>query len=217
MKSKRFIIICLSLFCLLWVAAAQARVPLNKRLAKAGFERIERQHGVTVYKHRNSPVIHIAAEGLFKATPQEVQQVLLDYHGQRGRMDSLSESQVLKRWDRALLVYQRLNLPVIDDRDFVLKVRWGINRAGTSWITYNALRRPPVALRQGVVRVVDHRGSWQLRSTRSGKATFVRFESRIDMAGMLPMWLARSTAAKEVPLLFQALRLMLQDRRPSRR
>ena len=192
-------------------------VPLSRSLADAGFERIAHVHGITVYKHKYSPVLKVAAEARFNGSPEEVAQVLLDYHAQRGRIQRLSEVRILDRQDKSLTVYQRLNLPVIDDRDFVLKVKWGDGKDGGKWITYDAIRRPKVRKRRGVVRVVDHSGGWLLRPSNKANQTWVRFQTRIDLSGWLPKWLAKSNSGKEVPALFATLRKMLQEKKLSRR
>jgi len=199
-----------------WEADARV-VPLDRSLTRAGFERIDREHGVTVYKHRYSPVLMVAAEGWFKGSPDEVARVLLDYHAQRGRIGRMSEAKIINRGKRSLTVYQRLNLPVINDRDFVLRVKWGDRKDGGKWIIYKALRRPPVSKRKGIVRVVDHTGGWLLRPSRDRKSTYVRFQTRIDLSGWLPRWMAKSGAGEEVPQVFVSLRKMLKDKKLSRR
>ena len=180
-------------------------IPMDIPLTQAGFELIDHEQGVHVYKHTHSQLIHIAAEGFFQANVDQVQQVLLDYERHVGKVERVSECRIMRRSRDSLLVYQRLNLPVISDRDYFLTVHWG-ERNGVHWIHYftNKKRQKP---RSGIVRVTRHRGSWQLRSTTKG--TLARYQSQIDMAGMLPLWLARSGACDEVSGLFVAIRSML--------
>jgi hypothetical protein len=108
-----------------------------------------------------------------------------------------------------MLVYQRLDLPVISDRDFVLKVTWG-KEGGKRWVRYRTVRGVGPAPRDGVVRVKHHQGSWQLTPTRRGEATLVRFQVSIDLGGWLPKSLARSGSGDEVPELFHVLRDMVR-------
>lgn len=184
------------------------RLPLNVRLDQAGYERIAQRRGVSVYKHRTSDIIRLGAEARINAPPDDVLQVLLDYKDQVGVIDRLSESRVLHRGRSTMKVYQRLNLPVIDDRDFTLQVRWG--QAGElRWVTYHAMRGGGPAPKDGVVRVTDHAGSWQLWPVDGGKATMARFMVRIDLAGWLPKWMARSGAGKELPDLFGSIRKLV--------
>lgn len=200
----------LSLALLSSVSSAQADpVPFSVAFTQRGFERIAHRRGTSVYKHRTSEIIKLGAEGRFGYRPEQVMRVILDYRRQLGTIDRLSEARVLKRGRNWLLVYQRLNLPVIDDRDFILRVTWGKKPNGTHWIKYRTARRGGPAPRKGVVRVTDHHGSWLIRPSRDGRASFVRFQVSIDMAGMLPRWLAKSGAGKEVPNLFLSFNTLL--------
>jgi len=192
--------------------AGAARVPMATPLSEAGYERIARSSGVSVYKHRDADVIQLGADARIDAPPDAVMRALLDYEGQVGVIGRLSEVKVLRRAKGQLTVYQRLNLPVIDDRDFTLDVRYG--QAGeTRWISYHALKRGGPPPRDGVVRVTDHSGSWQLRPVDGGRATLARFMVRIDLSGWLPKWMARSGSGKEVPELFKQVRVLADSHR----
>lgn len=192
-------------------AAETEMTPLAVSLPQEGFERIAHKYGVSAYKHKESEIIRIAAEGRLAAPPERVLDVLLDYEGQVGKIDRVSESKILDRGPSWYLVYQRLNLPIIDDRDYVMYVDWGAD-GDTLWITYRAGSHRGPAERDGVVRVTYHLGSWQLKPIDHGRATLARFQSTIDLAGWLPRWLARSKAGDELPGLFQNIRRMLASR-----
>ena len=66
--------------------ARAERVPLTVKLPDKGFEQIARKKGVVVYKHKESDIIRLGAEGRMPASPEEVRAVLLDYEAQRGRI-----------------------------------------------------------------------------------------------------------------------------------
>jgi len=193
------------------------RTPLSVPLPSAGFERIRVAGGVTVYKDPHSDIIRLAAESRFPAPPERVLQALLDYRRQVGTIARLSEARVLVRGRGWLEVYQRLNLPVISDRDFTLLVRWGEEpQSGLTWVAYHAeSARAGPRERSGVVRVTHHAGSWQLVPVEGGRATFVRFQVSIDLGGWLPKWMARSGAGREVPELFAALGRLVEQTGPN--
>jgi hypothetical protein len=185
--------------------------PMERPLPQAGFERIEREDGVTVYKHPETEVIHLAAEGLLAASPAEVQDALLAYEEQVGQVERVAESRVLDRGADWLLIYQRLELPVVSDRDYTLCVNWGAE-GDSRWIRYRLERAAGPAAGDDAVRVPAHRGSWQLRPRRGGTATLARYETIMDMGGWIPRWLAKSAAGDEVPGVFADFRAMLRDR-----
>ena len=186
-----------------------ARIPFTTPLERYGFELIREEGGVRAYKHPAADMIRIAAEGRFEAPPAAVEQVLSDYAAQLGVVSRLSEAEILDRGPQWLLVYQRLNLPVISDRDYVLYVRWG-TEGDTLWITHTAIAGTGPAPKDGVVRVVSHVGSWQLKPVDGGSATFARFEAELDLGGLLPMWMARARAGEELPAMFSEMARLIK-------
>lgn len=185
-------------------SASAQRVPFGVPLEARGFERLTRKGPVAVYQNRASPIIEIAAEGRLPFPPDAVAAALLDYERQVGTVARLSEIRLLRRGARSLQVYQRLNLPVIDDRDYALHVSWG-RESEVVWITFRALPPNTVPRRRGVVRVTRHEGSWQLKPVAGGKATLVRFSTAMDMGGLIPRWLVRPGSLKELPRLFASI------------
>ena len=164
--------------------------------------------GVTVYKHRFSSLIKLGADGVFHGTPAQVTAALLDYNHHAGTVGRVSDSKILKRGEGWLVVYQRLSLPIISDRDFMLKVTWG-SKDGLHWIRFRCHKGKGPRSPDGVIRLSHHRGSWQLRATADGKRTKARFQVSTDMSGDLPRWIARSGADGSIPDLFQAIQKLI--------
>jgi hypothetical protein len=172
-------------------------------LSAEGYERIGDKHAVTVYK-RNGHAIDLAAEGDIDAAPEVVQKVLTDYPSHTKWVHGLSESRVLVHTDSSLDVYQRLDLPLVGDRDFTLRVEWG-REGGDRFIRFHGIDSgPPPA--KGVVRIPLHEGSWVLQALDGGKRTHAIYRFRMELGGHLPMWMARGRAGKDVPDLIQAIR-----------
>ena len=175
--------------------------------APPGFEPVAERAGVAVFRHPGGPGVALYAEGEIAASPERVLAVLLDYERHGCFVHHLAESRLLRREPGVLWVYQRLDLPLLADRDFTLKVTWRTD-GGAAWlrfVTDNDQGPPP---RKGVVRVRQHEGGWRLEPMVRGGAqtTRARYQARLDLAGSLPGWLARAQAAKEIPALFEGLR-----------
>ena len=186
-------------------ADADELTPFGTALEAAGFGKIAEDQGVTVYQDKEARSVRVAAEGEFDGPPEEVLKALLSFERQQRVIKRLSQSWILERGPDSLVVYQHLNLPVVSDRDYVLNVRWGGD--GTArWVSFHAVRQQGPAPRDGIVRVTDHEGSWQLRPLRGGKATLVRFQMTLDVAGDIPRWLVRIHAGQEVLDLFASVR-----------
>lgn len=184
------------------------RTPLSRSLTSKGYKKIGSKNGVTVYKDPRSGIIRLAAEGTFAHPPEKVLKALLNYRGQKPYIGQMTTSRVLRRSKNWLVVYQRLHLPVVSDRDFTLFVKWGKTK-DVRWIVFRAVTNRGPGKKKGIVRVTLHRGSWQLKPTNGGRATFARFQTVIDLSGWLPLWMARSGSGREVPKLFAGLRRML--------
>jgi len=175
--------------------------PPASSLVGEGFALIADEKGVKVYRREKGPGIELAAEGDLGGSPDRVRRVLLDYPNHQRWQKHLKENRILARGQDSLDVYQRLGLPVIDDRDFTLHVTWG-DEGAIAWMRFvasSALGPPPV---RGVVRVTQHEGGWRLEPIDGGNATHAVYRFRIDLAGGFPAWMAKGQAAHDVPELF---------------
>jgi hypothetical protein len=179
-------------------------------LSSAGYVRVAEDKGVTVYRREGARAIELAAEGNIAAPPQKVRDVLIDYAHHPAWVNHLAESRVLERQADSLVVYQRLDLPLIDDRDFTLHVTWGSDARGVLWTRFSTANDLGPEPRHGVVRVALHEGGWQLEPIEGGRATHARYFLRLDLAGSLPAWMSRSRAGKDIPGLFESIRKQLK-------
>ena len=177
-------------------------------LQTEGFYPIEERHGVKVFRRDGARGIELGAEGDFDAPPARVLEVLLDYANHPRWVRGLKESRILERGKDWLDVYQRLDLPVLDDRDFTLHVTWG-ERADGKWLRFTAANERGPAPAKGVVRVPLHDGEWQLAPTDGGRATHAVYHFHLDLAGSFPAWMGRGKAGRDVPNLFESIRAQL--------
>jgi hypothetical protein len=196
-------------------ARAAELTPLDVTLESQGFRLAGQAHGVKQYKHRTAKIVRLAAEGVIPAPVDDVRRVVVDYRRQEGKVDRVADSRIVRAGAGWLVVYQRLKLPIISDRDFTLRVTWGEAKTH-QWVVFDAVSGEGPPPRRGVVRVREHSGSWQLKPVDGGRATFARFQTRIDLGGALPRVLARSGAGKELPTLFGDLCRLIEPRRRSR-
>lgn len=199
-------VICLSPTPSLGLEMTPIQVPLDA----FGFQRVERREGVSVFADDHSKQPRVAGEGVLDASPDRVMAFLLDYESHARRMGRVVESRVLERGPDWMLVYQRLSLPVVTDRDYNLLVRWD-QQAGVIRITYEAVTGRGLPPRPGVVRVTLHEGSWQLRNAMDGQTTFARFQMRMDLGGSVPTLLTRGSTGDEIPRMFGEMRKALRE------
>jgi hypothetical protein len=196
-----------SLLCVCGIALGSAHAQATpsatlKPFSQLGYKLIKSKWGVKSYRHTASGPIRVAGEGVIPLPPDLVLGAILDYNHQVGVVDNLEESKILSRSDSKLRVYQRIDLPLVSDRDFTLDVRWG-KKGTTKWVTFKAL--PSGGGKKGAVHVTKHHGKWTLVPTQGGRATYARFEVSIDLAGSIPGWLARRGSGKSMPELYKAM------------
>jgi hypothetical protein len=180
-------------------------VPFTRSLTSQGYSAAGQDKGVTIYRRRSSSIVELAAEGGFTSPPARVRAVLLDYPRHRGLLKNIAESRVVAQGKDWVVVYQRLRLPVISDRDYTLMVTWGASGL-TLWLKFACANSRGPNPRSGVVRVSTHEGGWMLLPIQGGKSTWARYQMRLDLAGSLPRWMARSGAGAEIPDLFEVMR-----------
>jgi hypothetical protein len=176
----------------------------------AGFQPVGQRAEVMVYKRSGASGVELYAEGDIAAPPSRVQAVLLDYAHHSRFVKDVAETRILRRDETALWVYQRLDLPMIADRDFTLRVTWG-QEGEVLWTRFTCDNNQGPPPQPGVVRVSVHDGQWHLAPIAGGTATHARYQVHLELAGSLPGWMARSGATKEVPALFEGLRREVQQ------
>lgn len=178
-------------------------------LTGQGFAPIGEHDGVIVYRRDHTGGIELAAEGDIAAAPERVRRVLLDYVNHPRWVKGLAMSRVLAHGPGFVDVYQRLDLPVLADRDYTLHVTWGEDADGP-WLRFvTANERGPAPVR-GVVRVRLHEGGWRFAPVDGGRATHATYWFHLDLAGAFPAWMGKGRAARDVPGLFENVRHQLQ-------
>lgn len=178
---------------------------LTAALSQEGYQHVGGKAGVDVYR-RSGHAIDLAAEGNIDAPPDVVLRVLTDYGSHPKWVHGLAVSRVLDKREGALDVYQRLHLPMLDDRDYTMHVEWR-GAGGAREIHFATTNdRCPAPPEKGVVRVPVHEGSWTLEPVDGGRRTHAVYRFRMELGGSLPMWMARGRATKDVPALFEAIR-----------
>jgi hypothetical protein len=163
---------------------------------------------VQVYRREPARGIELGAEGDLDAPPAQVRALLLDYERAPAWVSGVHESRIVSRSDQELVVYQRLVLPLLRDRDFTLRVSWGMEQ-GREWLRFVAdggAGPPPVS---GAIRVTHHEGQWLLSPIDGGRRTHAVYRFALDLGGAVPMWLGKGRAAKDLAGLFVALNRQL--------
>jgi hypothetical protein len=180
-------------------------------LAEPGYVPIGGHDGVEVYLRKDPVLIELAAVGEFDVPPAQVQAALLDYGAHPKIIKHLSESRILAKKPGEMHVYQHLNLPVIKDRDYTLRVAW--TEGSTSGLGFTIDNPPGPAATNKAVRMTLLEGRWELTPIRDGQATRAVYHVKLDFAGSVPRWMVRGGAAKDIPNIYIGFRQAINDKR----
>jgi hypothetical protein len=150
-------------------------------LGADGIATLGRTSGITIYRRPREVGVEFAAEADLPGSPERVRRVLLDYPAHTKWQDHVVASKVLEQGSDWVDVYERLGLPVIEDRDYTLHVTWGEDAGGVLWTKFVAKPELGPAPVEGVTRVRSHTGAWRLLPTGGGQATHAVYRFYLDL------------------------------------
>jgi hypothetical protein len=178
-----------------------------------GWEQKAQVDGITVYTRtkEGSAVREVKATAMIEAPPQEVWKMLRNYPEYKNRMPYTKESLVLKQkeGDRITYFYSIVSAPLVDGRDFLLKITdesdWkdGQGYFKASWTTTTDLNVPE---RRRLVRMKTNDGYWMLEPKNDGKATWATYYLFTDPGGAIPNFIVNKANTSAIPDIFRAVR-----------
>lgn len=163
---------------------------------------------LTVWSRDNevSGLREIKAKMLVDATPSHVWSVLSDVEKHTSFMPHLLESRVVDREeDGALFLYQRISPPMVDDRDYTVRVQNVVDAEHATyrqtWTTAN--HRGPAS--SDAVRLTRVDGSWVIEPATLG-GTWITYWVHTSPGGAIPKWIVNAANRKGIPELMHAVK-----------
>ena len=120
-----------------------------------------------------------------------------NYHKWYGMCDALYAITVRNPQD--LDMYFVLDLPVVKDRDVVVKVEsgWDENK-GTAWVTMTSINASEYKKDSGYVRMTSLKGRWDIIKKDENHVEVI-YQVHPELGGSLPAWIV-NISAKDQPL-----------------
>ncbi|OGQ09189.1 MAG: hypothetical protein A2138_22125 [Deltaproteobacteria bacterium RBG_16_71_12] len=180
-----------------------------------GWREAARSGGVVIYNRARagSDVREVLAVGTFDATPEHVHRVLDDNARYQDFMPYTKVSRVLKRDGDTVWSYERINAPLVAERDYVVKITHKtVTRADGAAVLHHAFTQSNAdgpAEVGGVVRVAVLDGRWELEPIDGGKRTRATYWVYTSPGGSVPTFLVNAANNNAVPGLFDAVRRAL--------
>lgn len=193
--------------------------------AQPVWEEAARENGITVLARDfpGSEVREMKAVGLIDGSPDEVWKVIRDYPSFTTTMPYTVDARVLDRedGDRVVYFYSRLDLPLVANRDYVIKLvdesDWqeGKGYLKVRWTRADAPLgdKRHVPEKADVVRVQENEGFWRLEPRENGKKTWATYYLHTDPGGSVPKWICNRVNSTAVPSVFEAIRKVVAGAR----
>ena len=215
---KRTTLIALAALCVCPLHAAERPTASSREKEAADaadWQEEATRDGITIYSRlrSGSGLKEYKAVGLIEATPASVFAVIDDTEAYPRFMPYTSECRILKREKGTVLAYQRLELPLVSDRDYTLRSThetW----IGNDGVIYRIRWQPAndlgPAVKPGVQRVSVCEGGWLLEPEGAG-ATRATYSIFTDSGGTLPPMLANSGSRIAIRKVYEAIRKQVKD------
>ncbi|MCX8122536.1 MAG: START domain-containing protein [Spirochaetes bacterium] len=120
-----------------------------------------------------------------------------NYHKWYGMCDALYAISV--RNPKDIDMYFVLDLPVVTDRDVVVKVESGWDQAkGVAWVNMTSVNDSEYKKDSGLVRMTSLKGRWDIIKKDENHVEVI-YQVHAELGGSLPAWVV-NIAAKDQPL-----------------
>lgn len=177
--------------CLLVALAATLALGPHAQAAPGAWEVVSTAPVlVKVRSHGKTNVKELWAETTLDADARDIQAALLDPDQFTRWMPYVKESRTLGKPDKdgGVFAYTRVALPVIGDRDYVLKstVSQLVDALGEGAFRQGWEAHPDhLPARHNIRRIRLNEGSWDVRPAGEGKSRVV-YRAQVDPGGVLP-------------------------------
>lgn len=192
----------------LFVLAADPSPPADA----AGWTEVSRTSALVVYRrpHAVGSLTEWMATGTIEAAPFVVKNALDDYTPKVGQMPYMAETKVLKRDAEGAVIYNRMAPPLVDDRDYTIRMFDDSYVRNDGAIVYVARWRTAngegPAPRAGVVRVDKTEGFWRLDPSDDARHTRATYFVVVEPGGNVPQSIADMGTSSIMGDIFTALR-----------
>ena len=181
-----------------------------KGIATTPWQEVASKDGVTIFSRTRtgSPIKEFRGVGEIDSSSHAIFAALDDAEAYTSFMPYTAECRVLQRAHHSRVTYQRLDLPLVADRDYTVRSDYRVTpgavgpRYFVEWQAANDQGPPPKA---GVKRVRTCEGSWLLEPLSTGK-TRATYSIYSGMGGSIPAFIANHGCQTAIYKVFDAIR-----------
>lgn len=187
--------------------------------ADDGWKEAGKSDGIAIFNRQRpgSDIAEVKAIGVIDAPPWIVKNVIDDVGRYKEFMPYTKASDILKKEPAAVVSYQRIDAPLVDNRDYTIRIRDESRRLADGrvvyknhWVPAEGIGPKPI---EGVVRVNINEGYWLLEDEDGGKRTRATYYVYTDPGGSLPSFIVNAANTNAIPDLFKAVSKASKDAR----
>ena len=128
-------------------------------------------------------------EGEVDATPEVALEAALRVASDPGRAGRYETRRLLSQTPDALLTYTHVDLPVVADRDVIMRLRREVEpERGVYRLVWREVEGEGPLPEEGVVRMPLSRGVWTFEPLPGSRSRVV-FENHAELGGSIPAWI----------------------------
>ena len=181
------------------------------------WERLESERGATVYgrEKKGSGLEELRGVIEIPFSASQVASVMRNIAEHPTFIEEIDRIRVLtervdKEGAKHLWVYQTTDIPVISDRDVVIRVKtWSEKEKGRE-VFHSSFRSDTYdkapKVRDGVVRMPKLSGYWVARPTKDGKSTFFEYGFHAEVGGSVPDFMVHGAQVDNVMGILHGLK-----------
>jgi hypothetical protein len=185
---------------------------LEAALPGPGWEEANRKDNLVIFIRDNEKANAREVKSITEvdAPPAAVDRALSDFDHFVDFMPAVRQARLVTTVAaNEFIMYQELQLPLVDNRDFVIRLRripgtpanGGVFRH--EWAVTESKDAPP---REGIVRIELNTGAWIMEPIDGGKRTRLTYEILTSPGGNVPRWIANKSNSMVIPDVLDAVR-----------
>ncbi|MFY8037237.1 MAG: START domain-containing protein [Cyclobacteriaceae bacterium] len=153
----------------------------------------------------NSKFKTIQSKFYLKASQRQLKAMLLDVNHLADWQDQTVSAKLLKKVnDNEIIYHTEVKAPVVDNRDFVIRLT--IQQVNAHEMRVTLVSIPDYIPKQkNVVRVPMSRAVWVVKEIKPGQL-LVNYSLEIDLGGTLPAWVVNSLSHKAPYQTFMSMK-----------
>jgi len=199
------------------LAGASSHAGAAARAADEGWEIVREDDGLRLERRpgRRSACDELRVSRRVDVSPDVALDVLWEVRDERPFVDDLVESRILRESADERIVYGRVEVPLVRDRAYVVRVtRHAEATSGVREIHFSLLADEPLPGSKRAVRLAVLEGAWHIEPLAGAIASRLEYRAEIDPGEGIPAWLANRLQRQRAMKVVERYARRMSERAP---